>query len=186
MREPPARVRFFGHPVVSIPTVGLCGLVIYGWSQNPGAIVIGVAALVGLVWTAKASHARSQYRAWRRAWDNMAEPRASRSQMPRVVSGLIALAVIGGFALSEIGIGADIGPPLAGLAILGGVGVAIAVAIWALTKRLRSRKARRAMRDRRDCVTVVVTRPLMPVPSLDEAYKALPQHCWRAINADRP
>ncbi len=186
MREPPARVKFFGHPIVAIPVTGLCCLGLYGWSQNSDAFLVGVPALFGMVWIGKAWQVMARHREWRRAWDSMAEPSPRRSPMPRLVAGLIALAVIGGMALSGSQTEADIAAPLAGLAILAGMVAAIAVAIWALTKRLRSGRAPRALRDRRDCVTVVVTRPIMPVPSLDDAYKALPEHCWQAINAGRP
>lgn len=185
MREPPARVRFVGHPLVSLPIMGVCGFCLYAWSQNPGAIVVGVGAAICLAWTVRARTVMSQYRAWHRAWNSMAEPRAPRSLMPRLVTALIAVAVIGGFAAAESGVGSDTGPALAGLAVIGGFTAAVAVAIWALAKRLRSGRASRARTDRRDCVTVMVTRPILPVPELKDAYSALPRHCWQAINAGR-
>jgi len=186
MREPPARVKFFGNPVVAVPVIGLCGLGLYAWSQNPDALLLGVPAFIGMVWTGKACQAMTKYREWRKAWDSMAEPQPRRtSVMPRLVSGLIAALVVGAFVASEGGVAPGAPQALAGILVLGVLIAVSAVAIRALAKRLRSRKARNALSGKRDCVTVVVARPILPVPTLEDAYKALPKHCWRAMNAPR-
>jgi len=188
MREPPARVRFIGHPLVSVPIMGLCAFAIYAWVQNPGAFVVGIGAIIGLMWTAKAQSTMNQYRRWHKAWDSMAEPKAASagSPMPRIVAGLIAVLVVGGFAASESGAASGSGPALVGILGMGGILAAIVVAIRALAKRPRSGKAERAATDRRDPVKVIVTRPILPVPNLKDAYAALPAHCWQAIDAARP
>lgn len=183
MKEPPIRVRLIGNPLVAIPIYGLSGLALYGWSQEPGAFIIGIPAIFCAVWTFNAQKIVGRYRDWHRAWEAMAEPEARRPVMPRLVAGLIAALVIGAFVLSESGMGQEVASALAGVLVLGTALAAITVALWALMKRLRSRS--RGVTDRRDCVAVVVTRPILPVPDLKDAYKALPEHCWQAINGGR-
>ena len=183
MREPPIRVRLIGNPLVAIPIYGLSGLALYGWSQEPSAFIIGIPAIFCAVWTFNAQKIMGRYRDWHRAWEAMAEPKPRRPVMPRLVAGLIAALVIGAFVLSESGMGQEVASALAGVLVLGTALAAIAVALWALMKRLRSRT--RGVTDRRDCVAVVVTRPILPVPDLKDAYNALPEHCWQAINGGR-
>lgn len=35
--------------------------------------------------------------------------------------------------------------------------------------------------NRHDLVGIAVTRPIIPVPSLTDAYSALPSHCWDVL-----
>ena len=185
MREPPIRVRLIGNPLVAIPIYGLSGLALYGWSQEPGAFIIGIPAIFCAVWTFNAQKIMGRYRDWHRAWEAMAEPKPRRPVMPRLVAGLIAALVIGAFVLSESGMGQEVASALAGVLVLGTALAAIAVALLALMKRLRSRKRTRAVTDPRDCVAVLVTRPIVLVPDLKDAYNALPEHCRQAINGGR-
>ncbi|WBY08943.1 hypothetical protein PIB19_05970 [Sphingomonas sp. 7/4-4] len=190
MREPPTRVRFIGHPLVSAPIMGLCGFAIYAWVQHPGAIVVGVGAIIGLMWTVKAQNTMNQYRRWQKAWDSMGEPKAARSPMPRLVAALIAVLVVGGFAIAESGtMQAGSGAALGGVVVVGGILAAIVAGIMALVKRAGGAKSPRA-RTRKatpqtEPVRVAVTRPAMPVPDLKSAYGILPAHSWDAIEATR-
>lgn len=184
MREPPIRVRLIGNALVALPIYGLSGLALYGWSQEPGAFIMGIPAIFCAVWTFNAQKTMREYKAWHRAWEAMAEPKARRPVMPRLVAGLVAALVIGAFVLTENGRGTEVASALAGVLVLG-TALAVAVAVWALMKRLRMRERKRAVTDPRDCVTVVVTRPIVPVPDLKDAYRALPEHCWQAINGGR-
>lgn len=45
----------------------------------------------------------------------------------------------------------------------------------------RSSRARRAKAPAP--VALAIGRPLLPVPNLQAAYEALPDHCWRVLNA---
>lgn len=183
MREPPAKVRLLGHPLIATPVFGLCAFILYAWSQNIDAWPLGVSAIVAGLWTAKAQDTANQYRRWRKAWDGMAEPAAARSPMPRLVSAMIAVLVVGGFVLADQG--GIAGPTGGGQALVGLAVLGIPlVAIGMLAKRLWTRRSRRAGRASKTMpVRVAVTRPAIPVPSLEAAYRSLPEHSQQAMRS---
>lgn len=186
MREPPARVQFIGQPLVSTPIMGLCGFAIYAWSQNPQAIIVGIGAIIGLIWTGKAQNTMNQYRRWKKAWDGMAEPAAPKPAGPMLGKAIIALLVVGGFALAAGG-----GMPAGGGAVEGLVmiGAVIAGTVLLARRALSGGRTGRAAKAKATTATVpvrvAVTRPVLAVPDLKGAYDALPAHSWRAIETTR-
>lgn len=183
MREPPAKVRLLGHPLIATPVFGLCAFILYAWSQNADAWPLGVSAIVAGLWTAKAQDTANQYRRWRTAWDNMGETGARQSPIPRLASAVIAVLVVGGFVLADQGGTAE--PAGGGQALVSLAVLSIPlVAIGMLSKRLWARRSRRAGRATKAIpVRVAVTRPAIPVPSLDAAYRSLPEHSQRAMRS---
>lgn len=179
MREPPVKVRILGHPLVALPMMGLCLSMLYAWSQQPSAWLLGVIPIVPMLWIGRAQHTMSQYRSWRRAWDSMAEPAPRRSWMPQLASAIIAVLVVGGFVLADSG---SFAMPNFGVAV--GLVAVIALPILALGAMMKSlrRKATSAT-PTIDPVKVVVTRPFYPVPSLQAAYHRLPDHTEQAMRA---
>ena len=176
MREPPVKVLILGSPFVAVPVLGLCGLMLYVCFQNPDAWPLGVAALIVGTLTGKAQDTAIQYRRWQRAWNSLAEPREARSPMPRLVSALIAVLVIGGFMLADQG--GTAGPAGGALALVGLMALPIALLVM-IAKRWRS-KARRAA-PTVEPVKVAVTRPVFAVPSLEAAYRSLPEHSQKVM-----
>ena len=180
MRQPPARVLFLGHPLVATPVFGMCGFMLYLWSQHPDAWLVGVGAIIAGLWTNRAQDTANQYRRWRKAWDGMAEPSAKASSMPQLVKALIAVLVVGGFVLADqggIAVPAGDGQALVALAILGlpMVGVVMLVRCFWSGRSARAKAAATAP------VKVAVTRAAFPVPSLETAYRSLPEHSERAM-----
>lgn len=183
MREPPVKVRVLGHPLVALPIFGLCALTLYAWSQQPDAWPLGIGAIIAALWTAKAQETANQYRRWRKAWDSMAEPAARGAALPQLAKGLIALLVVGGYVLVDLGglaVPAGGGQALVGLAVLGIPLIVIAM----LAKRLWSGRSRRAQRAAKTVpVRIAIARPIFPIPSLDAAYRSLPEHSQRAMRS---
>lgn len=189
MREPPARVRFIGHPLVSTPIMGLCGFAIYAWSQNPGAMIVGVGGIVGLMWTMRAQNTMNQYRRWKRAWDSMGEPAAPRQVGPLLGKLAVAALVVGGFALAGSGaMPSGGGAALGGLVLIGAV-VAGIVGLAMLGRRLGGATSlptrRRKNADQTKLVRIAQSKPILPAPDLKAAYDALPAHSWQVIEATR-
>jgi hypothetical protein len=178
MREPPPRVQMLGHPVVMVPVMGTGVLVLYQWTQNmdwtiPGLIAIAAMAVVG-----KASEHRKAFLSWRRAWDGFADTPPAPPQPP--LKGKLAAAA----TIAALGFGYEAGAldgaigPLVTLGLLAAiiVGGAMLVRRWLPS----SRGARAASRS--DAVTVCA-RSVMAVPTMTDAYGALPAHCWHVLNA---
>ena len=178
MREPPAPVRFIAHPVVALPSAGMCALVLYACAQDPSGWPAGLIALLWGGVTLKASEAMKRYRDWQRAWNAMAEPVARPPVRARPWMGALQVAGMAAYFASNLDrTGHDIALTCTMLA-----GTAAAVA--ALVRRLRS-TGRHPSPDRQHPVAVAVARPILPVPGLEAAYDALPAYCWQAINATR-
>jgi hypothetical protein len=180
MREPPTRVRVIGHPVVAVPICGLCALALYGCIQNPDAWILGVGALIGLAWSGKAMETMKRYRDWQRAWDSMAEPVPVRPAGPRIAKALSAGAIIAGFAASEAGflsMGSGSGPAMMGIIAL----AAIILGAVVLRRNISRRVARRRATVAVPAVAIRVAKPVLPVPALTDAYRALPEHCWDVL-----
>ena len=179
MREPPARVRFIGHPIIATPILGVCGFGLYAWSQHAEAWVIGLIALAWAGMTLKACETMKRYRDWHRAWDSMAEPVAKPATRARPVLGALLLAPVAVYLASNLD------QPGYGLALGCTMLAGIVAVVAALAKRWPGSTGRPRVRDARDAVTVAVTRPILPVPGLVAAYDALPAYCWHAIDATR-
>lgn len=177
MRQPPHRVLLLGHPVVAMPVLGLCAFLLYGWSQHPEAWPVGGAALLFGGWTMRACETANQYRAWRKAWDSMAEPIARRALSNHLGKLVIAALVVGGFTLADMGaIPGGTGSALMGIAIVAAPLATLAM----LMKRWRSSKARRTTAQV-EPVRIAITRPAFPMPSLEDAYASLPEHSQRVM-----
>jgi len=182
MKKPGGLRGFVGQPAVTLIAVGACLFLLYQWYLDGDAWFIGVAALVALIWIGKANSEVAAYRAWKQAWDAMApqdaRPGVWQAPWVRPAGAVVAVLLLGAFLIThrdDPDYAAALGWLLAMVALAALVGLARLGA--------RSRRAARAAAPREpELVTVCVTKPLIGVPSLQAAYEALPEHCWRAIN----
>lgn len=177
MREPPFRIRVLGHPVVMIPVMGMGAVVLDQWTQHPEIALLGFAAIAAMALVAKASESRMAFVRWRRAWDSMADG-APASQRPMLAKLAIGVIVPAGFMAHASGALDALAGPASTLAVL-------AVALVAGTMLVRrwclpSHHARPASRS--DVVSVCA-RSVIAVPSMTDAYSALPAHCWHVLNS---
>lgn len=172
MREPELRARFLASPPIFFGSWALALWMGYQWTQHHEAwpLLIPVGLLLAAVM--KADEQMRAYKNFKREWDAMAGVPPPRKNWPHflgIILGLILLAVLGGVA-QEGGSQAVIG-----VLIL----LAAPLLFFAVLARLWRwfRHRRRAKSAQVEPVTVCVTRPLMPVPSLRDAYHGLPDHC---------
>lgn len=179
MREPPLRVRILGHPIVMVPVMGMGLFTLYQWTQHPDAGPLAIAAIAVMALVGKASERRKEFVRWRRAWNAMAEAEPV-SRGPLLGKLAIAIIVPAGFLAHESGALNGLVGPLASLGVLG-----LAILAGAMIVRLWRRYRHRAHPASRSDTVSVCARPVMAVPSMTDAYSALPAHCWHVLNSGR-
>ena len=178
MREPPLRVRVLGHPVITVPVMGLGALTLYQWSQNMDFAVPGIAAIAAMALVGKAAEHRMQYLRWRQAWDSYADTAGPAPQGPPRAKLAIAVIVSGGFMAHEAGALEGLAAPVAGFGLL----AAILLAGMMLVRWWRRSRRRAPPASRSDVVSVCAS-AVIAVPSMTDAYSRLPAHCWHVLNS---
>ncbi|MDF7776037.1 hypothetical protein P1X14_12330 [Sphingomonas sp. AOB5] len=177
MREPTATTKLLGHPLVAgALTLGCFGMLAGCWQSDTNLLLPGLLAFAIMTKTGTAVKARSSYLAWKRAWDGMADRPVRRPQADLRK----ALGIVGMVALTAYGVA----NPDSVSTRLGIVLVAFAlllIALRALGNKLRQPQASTKRATKTDVVTLCAARPLMPVPTLNDAYRALPDHCWQVM-----
>lgn len=178
MREPPLRVRLLGHPLVMAPVTGLGLFILYQWTQHSELALLGLMALAAVGVVGKASQHRQEFVRWRRAWNSMADGDPGSPRGPLLGKLAIAIIVPAGFVAVESGALEDT-DRLVAWALL----ATLVAGGWAMILRARrwlsSGRARSASRSE---VVSICARSAMRVPSLGDAYKALPAHCRQVFN----
>lgn len=170
MKQPSPTTYVLASPPVFFGSWGLTCWLLYQWSLDHGIWPLIVAMGIFLLAVMKADARLKAYKAWQRAWEGLdgASPRSSRKGA--VAATVVVVAVLTIYALAQL-------PPQTqnATALLGVMGAAGFFLLRALRRgvgpRPRTRKA--------EIVTVVVAAPLFAVPSIAEAYRALPDHCLR-------
>jgi hypothetical protein len=174
MRQPPLQTRILASAPVNLSA--WASALFFGyhfWNGEPvfWALVITVSLLLNVM---RADEQVQAYRTWKRAWDAMGDdplPSGRGGRVGRTLVGLTLIAAFVWYLASQTG---RPGYDLAlGWLVLGGVAMLV-VAILA-----KWRKVRRARPIKATVVTVVVKGPVLRVPTLAEAYRALPEHCMR-------
>lgn len=173
MTPPSVKTRLLGHPVIFIPAMllaaGSVWLLIQNHNAWPITAVVCVLANIAL----KANQARAEYLAWKRAWDVMEGTPPSRPARVGFAS-VLGMAI---FCLI-IAVGYAHGAPAAIAAL---VMLMVPILLIAGLRRLWRRTRRHRPRDQNMTVSVCVSGPLMPVPTLNEAYRRLPDYCLRVL-----
>ncbi len=177
MRAPKPSVAFFGHPAIAGPLVlGGLGLLVMFLTQGEGGFLLAVPVAVGLAWLAKAMEKVSAYRAWRKAWDAMGEPPVRRRWPWKPLCGVLFVTLVFGHALAHPE--RPDATAAAGMVVVAlGLGI-VAVLLRSLVRLFR-RPRRRVAKN--DPMVTICARPIFPVPSLRDAYIALPEHCWQVL-----
>lgn len=170
MKRPATKTMLIGHPAMAVPLMLIGGVTLLaGFHAGNLLIVIFAVAILGTV--SKAGEEASAYRAWQREWNGMA-PATPRER--KRVWGRIAILVLGAmlFGLMLSG-GASVSDAAICIGLLAGGGGIITVALRLVIRCFRRRRPRRT----RSLVVAVVARPVMAVPNLADAYRALPPYC---------
>lgn len=173
MKAPSALSYLLASSPVFFGTVGLSIWLLYQWWLDPGIwpLIVMLGVWCGMI--VRADERITVYRAWKAEWDMLGGelPRLARR---RPLLGLLAvLFVISVPTLAKLPPATQNGVALAVLLVV--LGYFLLRGLW----RWRRTARRRARRVKPEIVTVVVRGPVFPVPSLDAAYRALPEHCLR-------
>lgn len=176
MNRPPTQMMVMGHPLVATPMTLVAGVTLLAGFHAGNVLVVLIAiAIVGAIRTAS-DQARA-YRQWKAEWDGMAGQVTARTGKP--VWGRIAVLALGLalFALMLIG-GASTSDAAICIGLLAGGICMIAVM---LRLAIRCLKGRRPIRATKAEPVKVVAKTILPVPTLDAAYAALPEYCRQIL-----
>ncbi|ESZ87937.1 MAG: hypothetical protein Q27BB25_06410 [Blastomonas sp. CACIA14H2] len=178
MREPGLKTRLLGHPITFVGTFGLLALTGYGAIIQPSTFWLTIGAVLAMQQVSRAHDAMREYQAWKQEWDSMDDlPPRQRTKRPRWLDLLIAAGVLLGFLAYE---GQLASGQVAGIALLALLAFALFAGMRALLRRgSPAKRARKATP-----VAVCVTHPLLRVPGMQQAYGALPPHCWQVLDHD--
>lgn len=174
MNKPPAKVMLLGHPIVAVPVTlaGGIGLAagLYGGSV-PMAFLGGAVALSAM----RASERAAKYRAWRVEWHAMSGEAPSGVSGRRVVGALLVAAlmilVVARPDLIAVGAGYAAGWLWAHPIVLAPPALILAIVVFQFVRFFPRRQRRRS-----DVVRIVAT-PVLKSPTLEDAYRALPDYC---------
>lgn len=172
MREPAIQTRILASPPVFYGSWGLAVWLLYQWSLDDGIwpLIIGFGLFLAKVM--KAEEEWRSYVRWRAEWDSMSgvvHPRRWPQRL-RFALGIIYILFLTAIGQRE-GAQAVIGVLMI---TLGPVAlIALLVKLW---RRYRGRR-----RDRMEPVRVCIRGPVLPVPTLRDAYLGLPDHCRQVL-----
>jgi hypothetical protein len=179
MKRPNFHTMLLGHPVVAAPAALCAGTVLFLAYRDGDAPGIGLLAALMLAATGKASQEAGAYRQWKAEWDAMADGSAPRTQENPILGALLWCALVAGAWF--------LWPDATHHLVhhtLGWVGrhptIWLIPALFVLSILVRCLRRHRN-RTRRAAPVKVVARPLLPVPSIADAYKALPDYAKHLI-----
>jgi hypothetical protein len=172
MKEPNHITLTLGHPLLagpgSIVAMGCFIAALQDASWWPAAII----AFLIVAPVARLAEQRQAYLRWKREWDAMAGPQAPRQATPasgtaKRIVGIALLILVGIFFAANA---RDL--VYAGALVY----LVMAVAIAALAAKMFGRR-KPPLAKANQPVTMCVRHPLLAVPRVADAYRALPPHC---------
>ncbi|MFA5989929.1 MAG: hypothetical protein WC803_10035 [Sphingomonas sp.] len=170
MKPPSPTTYVLASPPVFFGSWALSCWLLYQWSRDGGIWPLIVAMGLFLLAVMKADERVKAYKAWQREWEGLDGASYRSSRKGAVAATVVVVAVPTIYALAQL-------PPqtqnVATLLLV------LAVAGFFLLRALRRGVGPRPRTRKAEIVTVVVTAPLFPVPSMADAYRALPDHCRR-------
>ncbi|MEQ6335670.1 hypothetical protein [Sphingobium sp. MK2] len=156
--------------MIVYPTIGFFLWSGYMWLTEPDTWPMAVAAFILGGPVMRAYEQREAWLAKRRAWAAMASHVRRRSTFVKPLTAVMALVALALYLVATI----DRLETQTALG-LSTVGVAGAIIFFTIRGFYRRIRRRRAMRD--DLVRVCVRKPRLRVPTVQQAYAALPDHC---------
>jgi len=175
MKRPPFKTRIIGHPGIAGPVTLASGIATVAGLYNGSAVPLFIAAPVAMA-VLKANEQVVAWRRWSAEWEAMApNPSRKRTRMRDV---LVLVAIIAA-VITTMQMDSDTRQMAATII---GLLVGVGAILFVLHKTVRWISARRRHRAGPFTVTVI-GRPVMPVPSLHDAYRALPPYCQALLGA---
>lgn len=177
MREPSPRTRFLASPPVFFGAWGLSLWLGYQWMLDNSVWPVLAVLALPMAAIMEAEREVKAYKLWKREWDAMSGVTVPTRWPQRlgVVLGLCLAALL--FQLGE---------QSGRQAVIGALVVMILLMMLAMLL-VGMRRIWRTLRRRRDSfihpVTACVRQPFLPVPTLRDAYRDLPDHCALVLGA---
>lgn len=176
-RRPSTKTLIMGHPLVATPMTLACGVMTFAgiWRSDLAAVLVSLP--IGLA-VLRASEQAANYRAWAREWEAMEPGGPRRRNGPFRWLALIAivlgtLVLVGSDGATQRQAAMWVGLPLGGLATF--------VLIWTVLRWIIHHRRGRIGPP----VVQIVARPVAAVPSLADAYRALPAHCHALLKGEQ-
>lgn len=166
-----------GHPIALLLATVLILFGIYRWTQDSTSWPLTVIGFGFMGLSSNASDKVEQYRRWKRAWEDMdGRPPKSSGRLRKSISFLAGIVCV----LVAFNV---VAKPQRPLVIYGACAVIGSILVWRLMQRLLRRiRTRRA--ETVDSVSVCIQKSVLPVPSLEQAFNALPAHCHSVLRAN--
>ncbi|WCT74283.1 hypothetical protein PQ455_03380 [Sphingomonas naphthae] len=180
MKRPTSLTLFAGHPAVTLPIMAAGCFTLYAAYAGEN-IIVGAIGFAFMARTMKAHEEARLYRLWHRAWNGMAAPDPARERQRRANRLGLFLGVVAMAAMLFIAGSDDPQAALIGTLFIGAGGIGLAMMLRALWRRLRRPKLAKATATP---IVTAIARPLMPVPSLRDAYLGLPIYCRQVLGID--
>lgn len=171
MKPPSFKDSVLGHPLVALPIMAAGGLALYGCYLDHSLWPVGLIALYAMNVTLTANAARMKFLAWKSAWDAMGDAPASAGHG---LGGKLFAVMVLGSMMAYMAAHSDVANYRLGLVLM--VAVGLIGGIILLFKRRREQQASSPAGPAAP-VSICVNTPILPVPSLAQAFSALPEHC---------
>jgi hypothetical protein len=180
MNRPSIMTFLIGNPVTLLLVIGTGGWLIYEWWHGLAPPMAALISIALIAWSGTASRELSDYYNWRRAWKAMGPP-----SPPGLLSRPGVRLVFGVGIVLGLGYTLATHPTPNNQLALGWLvlGVLLLLAFWTVRgvyRRIRRRTQTRA-RQRTETVSICIIAPAEPVPLLAQAYRQLPEHCYRVL-----
>lgn len=172
MTPPPLHVRLLGSaPVVRASAAATLLLGVMA-TQVPHSWPLAVVAFGFAVAAANAEPQASAYRRWQQDWEAVGG--GTRRKRARLFPAMVGAGPVVLYMVS---------PPdvQAALLTLGLFALVLALVLYAMLRIIRACWGRRRRPVAPAPVAVCIKGPIYPVPSLDHAFAALPDHCKRLL-----
>ena len=169
MKRPPTKTLILGHPVIATPVTLACGVTIFAAFSTSNLFLLFIAVPIALT-VLKANEQVVAYRAWVREWEAMAgePPRRRTRGHDLLVVAALGLALLAATQMDS----ATLHMAEKSIGLLVG-SLTIFIALWTALRWVSNRRRHRT----RSFTVTVIAHPVMTIPSLDDAYRALPPHC---------
>lgn len=179
--RPSTRTLLLGSRFTAPFIMAGCAFVAYQWWGGGGQGIIGLLAIGLFLASAKAVFTVAAYRRWRVDWEGMSPQAQVRKPGRRVLASLLALAAIPALLIYA-------GQPVAPAALhdsITPVTTASLTFAWLLIAGrllwMVRPKAQARRKQPTPLVLVAIKRPLLPVPTIRDAYQRLPPYCQQLL-----
>lgn len=172
MREPAIRTRILASPPIFYGSWGMALWLLYEWSQHGQAWPLVIGWGLFLAGVMKADEQCREYRLWRTEWDQMAGI-VRPKRWPVILGAIIGLPITIGLVAvgQQWGVRGILGVLLITLGPIALLGLLLK--FWGAYRRLKG--------GRVEPVRVCVRGPVIPVPTLRDAYLGLPDYCRKVL-----